>query len=409
MNRSARVFAALALATALCSAARVEASPLGISYSRVFDRDPSHNTFVVGDVAFARAGNLVSDAVFGIDVQLPNLAPASVALEQFTAIPEADYDGPSSVATPYPVVTLRLHQASLQVQYGGLSANAASLGYGAPPQSDTAQVRPVLGAHFGYTAPSASPDQPSQVLYGYPLASPGTFAARAFPAYAPGAQGVALQPTLPVRIGKFQFTGSVDSSHAGSSPPNAFNAMQLCGNSEPASVCPYYAGITGNDDRLSATTNFSVRAGARNVNLGVSGGLEHLQLSDQSTFPYVPWSADMPSAQQARSLAGDGSYYPGGVDVTRAQLNASVAVPITQGVTLGLGYDTQHYVGSYGAVTVPNIDARKNSYLGNLTYQIPHTSSQITLSARQYRYQDSFVPSFTAKQTRADVNFTVKF
>lgn len=413
MNRSARVFAALALATALCSAMRVGASPLGISYARVFDTDPSHNTFVVGDVAFARADNLVSDAVFGIDVQLPDLAPASVSLEQFSAAPEAAYEVPGvpgSIATPYPVVTLRLHQASLQVQYGGLSANAASLGYRGSMQTDTALAQPGAGAHFGYAAPSASPDRSAQALYAYPLASSGTFAARAFPAYAPGAQGLELQPTLPVRIGKFQFTGSVDSSHAGSlSRPNAFNALQLCGNSEPASVCPYYAGITGNEDRLSATTNFNVRAGARNVNLGVSGGLEHLQLSDQSTFPYVPWSAGIPSAQQARSLTGDGSYYPGGVDVTKAHLNASVAVPITQEVTLGLGYDTQHYVGSYGAVAEPNIDARKNLYLGNLTYQIPHTSSQITLSARQYRYQDSFVPSFTAKQTRADVNFTVKF
>ena len=408
MNRSARIFAALALATALCSAMRASASPLGITYARIFEADPWHNTFVVGDVAFARARNLVSDAVFGIDVQLPDGARVAVPAVQFAVTAEATYDAPSSVATPRPVVTLRLHGASLQVQYGGLSAGASRVAYRSASQILSAPVS-LAAASFGYAVPSAPPGQPAQDPYAYPLASAGTFAARAFPAYAPESQGLAVQPTLPVRIGKVQFTGGLDSSHAGSTPgPNAFNAMQLCGNSEPASVCPYYAGVAGNDDRLSASTNFNVRAGARSVKLGVSGGLEHLQLSDQSALPYLPWSAGVQSAAQTQS-PGDGNYYPGGVDVTKQQINASLAVPITHDVTVGLGYNTQHYMGSYGAVAEPNIDARKNSYLGNITYQIPHTSSQITFSARQYRYQDSFVPSFTAKQTRADVNFTVKF
>ena len=55
------------------------------------------------------------------------------------------------------------------------------------------------------------------------------------------------------------------------------------------------------------------------------------------------------------------------------------------------------------------MDARKDTYLGNVTYQLPYSSSAITLSARQYRYQDSLTQDFNLNQTRADLNFTVKF
>ena len=48
-------------------------------------------------------------------------------------------------------------------------------------------------------------------------------------------------------------------------------------------------------------------------------------------------------------------------------------------------------------------------YGGKLTFAIPHSSSSLSISACQYRYQDNIAPANTFHQTREDVNFTVKF
>lgn len=99
--------------------------------------------------------------------------------------------------------------------------------------------------------------------------------------------------------------------------------------------------------------------------------------------------------------------YPGVTALVKHGVDAKVAVPLTQRVTLGLQYDTSHYQGDYGAL-VQGLDARKDTYLGNVTYQLPN-SSAITLSTRLYRYQDGLVQNFNLTQTRTDLNFTVKF
>jgi hemolysin activation/secretion protein len=101
--------------------------------------------------------------------------------------------------------------------------------------------------------------------------------------------------------------------------------------------------------------------------------------------------------------------YPGLTDVVKHDVNARLAVPVTPQITVGLQYDTAHYQGDYATALVQGLDARKNTYLGNVTYQLPNTSSAITLSARRYMYQDTFAPAFNLTQTRADLNFTVKF
>jgi len=96
------------------------------------------------------------------------------------------------------------------------------------------------------------------------------------------------------------------------------------------------------------------------------------------------------------------------VDVSKQQLDATLAVPPTARLTLGAGYDTQHFQGAYGATFSSAIDARKNQYLGNLTYQL-NNKAAITFSARQSKYQDTFVPTFNFTQTQANLNYTVKF
>lgn len=96
-------------------------------------------------------------------------------------------------------------------------------------------------------------------------------------------------------------------------------------------------------------------------------------------------------------------------DVTARGVAAGLAVPIGR-FTVGMQYGTQRYTGALGSPDfTPNLDTSKYSYIGNVTFALPHSSSSIVVSARQFRYQDNLVPSNTTYQTRADAVFTVKF
>jgi hypothetical protein len=170
----------------------------------------------------------------------------------------------------------------------------------------------------------------------------------------------------------------------------------------------YVSGIQLREDRLAAGTGFDVRAGNRKVNVQLGTSYDRLTRSDAATFSYVPAPTDaldqgvMPTAQSLLAI-------PGAADLTRRQINASLAVPVTSNLTLGLQYNTQRYNGTYGAVIVPNVDTRNDAYLGKLSYSIPRTSSVITFSARQLRFQDNLAPSANSWQLREDVKLTVKF
>ncbi|MBV8283698.1 MAG: hypothetical protein JO175_03555, partial [Candidatus Eremiobacteraeota bacterium] len=50
-----------------------------------------------------------------------------------------------------------------------------------------------------------------------------------------------------------------------------------------------------------------------------------------------------------------------------------------------------------------------NAYGGGLTFALPHSSSTLSLSAYQYRYQDNILPANSLSQTRENLDFTVKF
>jgi hypothetical protein len=66
-------------------------------------------------------------------------------------------------------------------------------------------------------------------------------------------------------------------------------------------------------------------------------------------------------------------------------------------------------LGSTDSASLPTVDAHKDTYTGKVTYQLPNSNSAITVSARKYRFSDSFIPAINQNQTREDVNFTVKF
>ncbi len=225
----------------------------------------------------------------------------------------------------------------------------------------------------------------------------------------------AAAPSGPVRFGQFQaYTPALQAFTQGSlSAPvlqlraGAFDAMQQCGTTDQATPCAFAS--HGSAQQFVASTGMLIRAAGQPVTLQLSGSIEHLTQGPAATFPYVAMDPD-PQFDPAKLDAADAPMlsYPGITTMLKHGVGAAVAVPVTPRLTASLQYDLQHYQGESG-LTDFSLDARKSTYGGGLTYQLPHTNGAITFSARQYRYQDASAPDFALTQTSADLNFTVKF
>lgn len=157
------------------------------------------------------------------------------------------------------------------------------------------------------------------------------------------------------------------------------------------------------DNSYGAGANFAVRAGRRNVDVGVSSSYEQLTRNDASFAPTAPAaSLSLPGADTSLVI-------PNYANLSRMSLGAGVAVPLVNNLTLNLNYDTARLLGSYGLPGLTNLDAIDNAYGGGLTFALPHSSSTLSLSAYQFRYQDNILPANSVTQTRENLNFTVKF
>jgi hypothetical protein len=173
---------------------------------------------------------------------------------------------------------------------------------------------------------------------------------------------------------------------------------------ESASMAAPSVGL--NDNVTGAGANLDVRAGTRMLTFGLSSDYERLTRSDSSSLA--------PAA-----LGGSSSWQlpgtdvplavPNYADVSKVSLGAGVAVPVVSGLTLNLDYAADRMFGGYGLPGLANLDTIDNSYGGKLTFEIPHSSSTLSISARQLRYQDGLIPVNTSTETLEDVNFTVKF
>ncbi|HEY1977063.1 MAG TPA: hypothetical protein VGG89_10980 [Candidatus Baltobacteraceae bacterium] len=161
--------------------------------------------------------------------------------------------------------------------------------------------------------------------------------------------------------------------------------------------------IALHDNAYGAGADIAVRAGRRNLDLGLSSSYEQLTRNDTNFAPSAPLSS--------LSLPGDDTslVIPNFGNMSRLSINAGVAVPLINGLTLKLNYDTARLLGSYGLPGLTNLDAIDNAYGGGLTFALPHSSSTLSLSAYQYRYQDNILPANSLTQTRENLNFTVKF
>lgn len=226
--------------------------------------------------------------------------------------------------------------------------------------------------------------------------------------YQPSVQSLNENVQVPVRVGGVHFSGSVRSSQVQTQHPDAVRAMQLCGTTDEAAACPYLHDESAQS--IEAATAFDVRAGNTKVNLQLSGSVGRVNGHDNTLYQYAPLDPELqadtrPGSTQDSALL----YYPGLTQMVQHALGARLAVPVSPAISIGLQYNRSHYQGDYATLLAPGIDATKDTYLGNVTYQLPNSSSFFTLSARQYRYQDSFAPNFSLTETRADLSFTVKF
>ncbi len=360
--------------------------------------------------AFAGAGpraNLDPARVFDLNAEsVFSLAPAEHHTTAFSAalfhVAVTD-----SLALPAPAPARGSAVAHVNLTLTGNRAQA--------PQTISAQAFATAAPIYADDAPLIAPsiEQPDAIslpTIAQSLAQSPSVRFGIYQPYVPSLQAVGAELAVPVRIGAVHFTGQLQSAGMQTLHPDAFHILQICGTTDQAAPCPYVSDSRAQS--LVGTTNFTVRAGNDRLALQLSGGLERIGFQQSAAFPYVPVDPDpVFGGQRTGSFDPQAPmlYYPGLTSVVKQTLGAKLAVPVTPRVTVGLQYEQQHYQGDYGALLFPGLDAHKDTYLGNVTYQLPYSSSAITLSARQYRYQDSFSPDYNLRQTRADLNFTVKF
>lgn len=336
----------LAALVALCTAVHAEAA---LDPARVFH--PGSGSFLP---PFAREAQTVSP--LGASLFYETLADALLLPVPQIASPQVAYAGSGTVNLVLPLAHATFEPSIVTAAY-------------TPPAVQNNQVS-VETPQAVSAKPIAAPDAPLAVAPEMPRF--GTYLP-----YSPSLQLSGTAVAVPVRLGPVRFQ-------------TAFAAMQHCGTADDSAACA---------QGLSAGTAFDVRAGNRALNLRIESAVTHVTTNQTAgVFPYVPLDPD----------AQAGLTYAGVSNVSGQNVGAELAVPVSHRITVGLQFDRTHYQGTSFMSEMPGFEGMRDAYLGNLTYQL-RGSSAITLSARQYRYQDLLTPSLTATQTRADLNFTVKF
>ena len=290
------------------------------------------------------------------------------------------------------------------ITFGARAALVPALNAGVPFLSQAApallDLQPRLALNPGASAAPRSVHLPALAaapLVSYPTFNPFEDAAAPSSVTVPAASPASLTLAAPMRIGAATVQGHFSAARLQEMKPDAFV-------STPA--------VRQTNDRLAAGTHLDLRPLGRPVAIDVSASYEHLLRNEGTASIYVPNSSNSHASDGEFLTAPAGlnpiAFDPNVVAITRRSLNAAAAVPLSNNLRLNVQYNAQTYAGSASAVA-QTIDGRKNSYLGNLTYQIPSTSSAITFSAKQYRFHDNLAPANDSTQNRADLNFTVKF
>lgn len=338
----------LAALVALCTAVHAQAA---LDPARVFH--PGSGSFLPPFASQVQPASPLAASLF-----YESLAEAALLPAPQDTLPQTAYAGAGTINLALPETRSTFEPA--------LSAQAFT-----PPSVPSSQVTVATPA-----AVSAKPIAAANV-------APLTVAPQAprfgsYAPYTPGLNWTGTSAAVPVRLGNLRFD-------------TAFAAMQHCGTADSSAACA---------QGLTAGTAINVRAGSRAVNLRIESGVTHVSTAQTAAgvFPYVPLDPD----------AQAGLTYAGVNDVSGQNVGAALAVPVTHRVTVGLQFDRTHYQGTSFTNELSGFEGMRDTYFGNLTYQLPG-SSAITLSGGQYRYQDLLTPGLNATQTHADLNFTVKF
>lgn len=365
MSRFAWVVALIALVAAPSLSARADLNP-----GRVFN--PAAESLLANLFAPSKELSPLAVALFH--------APGTATMSMPSPLPAAP-GGTAVIAG----VNLRAFSAPAQLPDARLNEPSVTPAAAAPPQ-------PHLVARAAVPVTAAA----VQVHFGN------------YTPYRPPVQSMNENLRVPVRVGGVHFSGLMSSSQVQTQHADAVRAMQLCGTTDEASACPYLHDETSQS--IEAGTAFDVRAGNTKVNLQLSGSVGRVNGRDNALYQYTPLDPDLQFDARAGSPEDSTLlYYPGLTQMVRHGVDARVAVPVSPVLSIGLQYNRSHYQGNYSSLLAPSVDATKDMYLGNVTYQLPNSSSFFTLSARQYHYQDSFAPNFGLNETRADLSFTVKF
>jgi hypothetical protein len=298
----------------------------------------------------------------------------------------------SFLTMPTFALALPEHRASLAASnaggsstgvYGPSSGRFVPVAFYAPvppveldvPQQLDADVTQLPAAAPSGEAASAAASSVAPVTFG-----DSAFAEKRNPALPSGFEPTSVLVPVSMHLGRLQVDGRV----AGAQTQVSTDSAQ--------------------DNGYGAGANFDLRAGTHRVNVDVSSSYEHLMRDDSTAY-----SPALPSNSQWE-IGGDAApAIPNYADMSKLALGANLAVPVTHTMTLNFNYSAQRLLGEYGLPGLANLDAVDNSLGGNLTFAIPRWSSQISVSASQYHYQDNIAPANTFSDLRGNVNFTVKF
>lgn len=414
-------------------------SSVGLTFNRIFDLDNTQ----IADMQATPPHTLVSDTVFGIDVQFPLLRGRSSAPVFFAESASSRlHNDDRSTAAPFILgektdfatvfgFKFKAHTASGQVAYQTIGANFLAgtpfRYFGNAPNVFSYSTLPYFPGFFGLANNLMINRQLDAALgngskiavnpaltYAYPIFNPfQAFGPNFYSAYVPNTQGITASLSAPVRIGAWNMKARLSAAHLAELTPNSLGAMQYCAGN-PAAGCAFRSAVKQHDDALTLGAAFNIHTLGKLVTFDVSGTYERLSRQDRTGFPYVPYNPASQSVDRGVSAALPGgvspvTFYPNFEDVKKKQFNVDAAFPLSKDMTVNLQYNTQSYVGAYQTSLSQNIAQRKDYYLGNVTYSIPRTNSAIVFSTRQYTYRDNYLPSYNLTQNRQDLNFTVKF
>ena len=338
----------------------------------------------------------ISDARASIDASYGDAVSES-PLRGVALVRSLPHNDPRPFGPALQVIAYELRPAAAEV------APESTQSFGSGPLVDGAQPVAIPPADFGSLSTTASFSVPSAFTTGhYEPVAPRT-------AISPQPGSISFGPSLggPAATTSASALSFGDrSAQTGSSNSSiSVPAMVRVG---PLNVATRFEGETVQskqpsllDSGYGAGADFSVRAGARNVNLNLSSGYE--RATSNGTTPYAS------NFSLGSALPADGvPVVPNYAELSRVSIGAAVSVPVLSRLTLDVNYGAGRLFGQYG-LTGANFGGTDNTYGGKLTFEMPHSANTLSISAGALHYQDGLIPSNTLNQTREDVNFTVKF